>query len=94
MGELNLENLKEYKDEILKAEIGALLFNLGKTHVGFSFWSPYFPNSDYKWASYKEYVDKYLDPELEGVNKQLKDFINGVQVKLSFESLKLKEIMQ
>ena len=35
MGELNLENLKKYEDEILKAEIGALLFNLGKTHVGF-----------------------------------------------------------
>lgn len=35
MGELNLENLKKYKDEILKAEIGALLFNLGKTHIGF-----------------------------------------------------------
>jgi CRISPR-associated Csx11 family protein len=34
MGELNLENLKKYEDEILKAEIGALLFNLGKTHVG------------------------------------------------------------
>jgi hypothetical protein len=27
--------LKQYKDEILKAEIGALLFNLGKTHIGF-----------------------------------------------------------
>jgi len=32
---LNLQLLKDYKDEILKAEIGALLFNLGKTHVGF-----------------------------------------------------------
>jgi CRISPR-associated Csx11 family protein len=30
-----LKNLVDYKDEILKAEIGALLFNLGKTHIGF-----------------------------------------------------------
>ncbi|MDE4543259.1 CRISPR-associated protein Csx11 [Thermoanaerobacterium sp. R66] len=94
MPELNLENLKNYKDEILKAEIGALLFNLGKTHVGFSFWKPYFPNSNCIWSTYKEYVDKYLDNELKQINKQLKDFIDSVQVNLSFQSLKLKEIMQ
>jgi len=35
MSGLSLQNLKDYKDEILKAEIGALLFNLGKTHIGF-----------------------------------------------------------
>ena len=34
MGSLNLENLKRNSKEILKAEIGALLFNLGKTHIG------------------------------------------------------------
>ena len=32
---LALDDLKKYKDEILKAEIGAILFNLGKTHIGF-----------------------------------------------------------
>lgn len=32
---LDLNRLKQYRDEILKAEIGALLFNLGKTHIGF-----------------------------------------------------------
>lgn len=32
---LNLGNLVSYRNEILKAEIGALLFNLGKTHIGF-----------------------------------------------------------
>ena len=32
---MNVNNLKTYKDEILKAEIGSLLFNLGKTHIGF-----------------------------------------------------------
>lgn len=35
MSELDLENLKKNKNEILKAEIGSLLFNLGKTHIGF-----------------------------------------------------------
>ncbi|WP_028949862.1 CRISPR-associated protein Csx11 [Sulfurihydrogenibium subterraneum] len=30
-----LDRIKNNKDEILKAEIGALLFNLGKTHIGF-----------------------------------------------------------
>ena len=35
MSGLNLNRLIQYKDEILKAEIGALLFNLGKTHIGF-----------------------------------------------------------
>jgi len=29
MSGLDLEKLKQYRDEILKAEIGALLFNLG-----------------------------------------------------------------
>ncbi len=32
---LNLSRLKDYRDEILKVEIGSLLFNLGKTHIGF-----------------------------------------------------------
>ena len=35
MKNLNLQNLKENSKEILKAEVGALLFNLGKTHIGF-----------------------------------------------------------
>ena len=33
--DLNINNLNQYKNEILKTEIGALLFNLGKTHIGF-----------------------------------------------------------
>ncbi|HSH35975.1 CRISPR-associated protein Csx11, partial [Schnuerera sp.] len=35
MSNLNLKNLKENSKEILKAETGTLLFNLGKTHIGF-----------------------------------------------------------
>lgn len=32
---LNIENLSKNKNDILKTEIGTLLFNLGKTHIGF-----------------------------------------------------------
>ncbi len=34
MGELDLNNLERHREEILKAEAGTLLFNLGKSHVG------------------------------------------------------------
>lgn len=34
---MNLSSLKEKRTEIIKAEVGSLLFNLGKTHIGF--WS-------------------------------------------------------
>lgn len=32
---LRIKELKDKREEIIKAEIGALLFNLGKTHIGF-----------------------------------------------------------
>lgn len=35
MSGLDLQNLRNKSREIIKAEIGALLFNLGKTHIGF-----------------------------------------------------------
>jgi len=35
MGTLDLNNLLDKRIEIIKSEIGALLFNLGKTHIGF-----------------------------------------------------------
>ncbi|OQM46682.1 CRISPR-associated protein Csx11 [Anoxybacillus sp. UARK-01] len=35
MSGLDLDNFKKNREAILKAEIGALLFNLGKTHIGF-----------------------------------------------------------
>jgi CRISPR-associated Csx11 family protein len=95
MSGLNLEGLKNHRDEVLKAEIGALLFNLGKTHIGFSFWKSYFPNSNYKWSSYKKYVNNFFDMELTQVDKQLEDFINAIQINLTFiTNLKMKEIMQ
>ena len=39
MANLNIDTLKNNREEILKAEIGTLLFNLGKTHIGF--WGKY-----------------------------------------------------
>lgn len=38
MSSLDLERLEDKRTEIIKAEIGALLFNLGKTHAGFEYW--------------------------------------------------------
>ncbi|NSW90414.1 MAG: CRISPR-associated protein Csx11 [Firmicutes bacterium] len=35
MNNLNINNLFNKRIEVIKAEIGALLFNLGKTHIGF-----------------------------------------------------------
>ena len=35
MKKLNLQNLRGNHNDILKSEIGALMFNLGKTHIGF-----------------------------------------------------------
>jgi len=64
MSNLNLTNLKINKNEILKAEIGTLLFNLGKTHAGFNHWKDYFQieNNNFKrifgytpFSSYKDY---------------------------------------
>lgn len=38
MSVINLENLKKNKTDIIKCEIGTLLFNLGKTHAGLGIW--------------------------------------------------------
>ncbi len=42
MAELDLNRLKQNRNEVLKAEIGALLFNLGKTHAGINNWKKIF----------------------------------------------------
>lgn len=53
MSSLHVEELKRNRDEILKAEIGTLLFNLGKTHIGFwqkrgaeDYWKSHFGLND------------------------------------------------
>ena len=50
---LDWQNLKNNKDEILKAEIGSLLFNLGKTHIGIGNWKNYFLDVTSQFGSYK-----------------------------------------
>lgn len=80
---LNLGNLKLHKDDVLKTEIGALLFNLGKTHIGISNWRKYFPSTTQLFSSYKDYYKNgHFENELAGVDFRLKDFIFNEKVKL------------
>lgn len=65
---LKLEELIDHKLDILKAEIGALLFNLGKTHIGIKNWRSYFVNLDqncfekeYGYRFFGAYRQYYLD---------------------------------
>jgi len=95
---LNLQNLKNYKDEILKAEIGALLFNLGKTHIGFNFWRNYFQHesSNFKWSSYKDYVSNgHFNDEIKRVSPELKKFFYEITIDIDnvIKELKINEIM-
>ncbi|WP_175403761.1 CRISPR-associated protein Csx11 [Caminibacter mediatlanticus] len=84
MSRLDLEKLKQYRDEILKAEIGALLFNLGKTHIGIGNWKDYFNNFQSQFSSYKNYYQNNIfENELESISQDLKDFIINKQVKIS-----------
>jgi len=98
MPNLNLENLKNYKDEILKAEIGALLFNLGKTHIGF--WRGKDSNEEsvksklgyffMGYRDYHEYKDKNTKEKIYPFEidlskfRDLKDFILGQDKKVKF----------
>ncbi|EDM24321.1 CRISPR-associated protein Csx11 [Caminibacter mediatlanticus] len=84
MSRLDLEKLKQYRDEILKAEIGALLFNLGKTHIGIGNWKDYFNNVQSQFSRYKDYYQNNIfENELESISQDLKDFIINKQVKIS-----------
>ena len=93
-----LNNLKNYRDEILKAEIGALLFNLGKTHIGFGGWRDNFQHlqNKFKWSSYKDYIDKsHFDNEVSIISQNLKNFFDNVNVSILnlTQNVPLKEIM-
>jgi len=97
MSGLNLQNLKNYRDEILKAEIGALLFNLGKTHIGSGFWRNYFQHlsSNFKWSKYKNYItNNYFNKEIKEVSSILESFFDNIEVNIdNIIQLKIKEIM-
>ena len=83
---IDVNNLLAYKNEILKAEIGALLFNLGKTHAGISNWKRYFLNAEQKFSSYKDYYkNSIFEQELEDISPQLKEFIINKIVKFPFD---------
>lgn len=76
---MNLNNLEKYKTDILKCEIGTLLFNLGKTHVGF--WKKFFPNETIYFTRYRDYYEeKYFECELLKINQNLYDFIKSTNI--------------
>lgn len=76
---MNLNDFETYKTEILKCEIGTLLFNLGKTHVGF--WKNFFPNEKIDFTAYTEYYEKkYFEWEISRINQELHDFIKSINI--------------
>jgi len=91
---LNLKNLVDYKDEILKAEIGALLFNLGKTHIGF--WKEFNVDKEYfkskfGYDVFGGYRNYYFDKnnqsspfKIDLIRFNLKNFILGQDKEVKF----------
>ncbi|WP_456408638.1 CRISPR-associated protein Csx11 [Caldithrix abyssi] len=91
----NLNNVTTNKDEILKAEVGTLLFNVGKTHAGLSLWKKYFTDLEQKFSGYKDYFDKVFEDELKGIDNSLYEFfLDQIKVKLpNGKELKWKEFI-
>jgi len=74
----NINNLKSHRDDILKAEVGALLFNLGKTCINIENWRGYFESSNADAPDigrYRDYCPDHLGKELEKISPELKKFI-------------------
>ncbi len=97
MASFKLEDLMKKRTEIIKAEIGALLFNLGKTHVGF--WGKYFnvdANAFEKkygypvFTGYKYYFKPYVkgndetrfERDIKNIDQALRDFFYETKVDL------------
>jgi len=103
VGSLDLEKLKKNKTEIIKAEIGALLFNLGKTHINFKHWSDYFNinakafEAEYGYPIFTGYRDYYTDnkdpnlsrfkEDLKRINEDFPDFFYNTKVGLEKDLL-------
>lgn len=80
---MNPNNIENYKTDILKCEIGTLLFNLGKTRVGF--WNKFFPNEKHIFTPYKSYYEeKYFECELLKINQNLHDFIMSTNINFPY----------
>ncbi|MEG6567560.1 CRISPR-associated protein Csx11 [Thermoanaerobacterium saccharolyticum] len=99
MGTLDLNNLLDKNTEIIKAEIGALLFNLGKTHAFISNWRNYFSGLDENcfknkfgydvFGKYREYFKEKngvrpFDSDLKTIDEKLKDFIYNLELNFDF----------
>lgn len=109
MNDERLENLKQKNIEILKAEIGALLFNLGKTHVRFKHWRDYFEideekfKEDYGYEAFDKYTKYYtkqnknnetpFEIDLKSINEKLLEFFNTEIDLGGFSNFKLKNII-
>lgn len=99
---MDLVELEKKRAEIIKAEIGSLLFNLGKTHIGF--WSNYFNvdkggfKTEYSYeifSGYQNYYKKAFDIDLKRVSHELVKFFYDTEIYLSEKvgGLKLADVM-
>ncbi|WP_114702877.1 CRISPR-associated protein Csx11 [Thermosipho africanus] len=61
---------------MLKAEAGALLFNIGKTHAGIKNWIEYFPNAEQKIKRYEDYFNKLFKDEIDEIDQVFEEFFN------------------
>ena len=95
-----ITNLKLNKNEVLKAEIATLLFNLGKTHIGF--WKDFFKtnNDDFEkqfgfqpFGKYKKYFEGDNSPFSVETSKigNLYNFFNDTQIDISQLNLSEKK---
>lgn len=85
----DFNKLQKHKEDLLKAEIATLLFNLGKTHAGIKIWKDYFGEQEIKnfvpyiFNSYKDYFSKENKSYFEqDCPKGLFDFINVLTIKM------------
>ncbi len=80
---MNLNDFETYKTEILKCEIGTLLFNLGKTHSGIKRLQPYFTTQS-RFGGYKHYImkDQFFVKELNEVSSNLCRFFKSMDINL------------
>lgn len=105
-----INEIKEISIEICKAEIGALLFNLGKTHAGIDYLKAYLKfcstnfEKQYGYSTFSEYRNYYdiksgtpFDIDLEKCCSKLKPFFNDTRIDLfsiNGNTLKLKDVIE